>query len=396
MHRWLTRPPVGVDLLLAAVVTVLGLVSLLASGRSELRAPDLLGVVLVLLGSLPVAVRSRWPIPALTVSLAASLAVFALGYAQVNGGLGALLCLYSVAALMPRRASVAVSALTALAVAVVLPLAPVPGVSVVDVVANLLAVTLFWGAGAWSRSRRTYVQGLEERNEALLAARESQARAALAEARSAVAREMQDIVGHSVMAMTVQAAAARRLTSRDPEAAERALAEVEQLGRSAVGEIRRVLGLLADRDDDVAETRPQPGLGDVADLVESARRDGLDVRLEESGPQIEVEPGAALTAYRVVEEALRNVAKHAGPARVVVSLRREHVGVEVRVSDDGRGVPSWRARESASAKGVGMLSLARRVESYGGSVTAGPRTGGGFTVTAAVPAAVSTRRAEIS
>ena len=389
------RPPVAVDVLLAALVTVLGLVSLAVSDAPDRRGADAVGVLLVLLGSLPVAARSRWPIVALAVSLPSSLAVFAMGYSQTNGGLGALLCLYSVAALLPPRISAAAAAGTALTVSAVLPLAPVEGVSVVDVVANLLAVALFWGAGAWSRSRRKYVRGLEERNEALLAARESQARAALVEARGAVAREMQDVVGHSVMAMTVQAAAARRLVLRDPAAAEGALGEVEELGRSAVQEIRRVLGLLGDADD-ATVTRPQPGLADIRDLVDSCRRDGLDVRLEESGPEIAVEPGAALTAYRVVEEALRNVAQHAGPARVVVTLNRDDSRVEVGVADDGRGVPSWRARESASAKGLGMLSLSRRVESYGGSLTAGPRAGGGFVVTAAIPTAVSRQKVRLS
>lgn len=384
-RRWLGQSPVLVDVLLAGFVTLVGLVSL-AGTRAGQHAPDLLGVVLVLLSGLPVIVRSAAPIATLAVTLVASLTVFGLGYAQVNGGLGALFCLYSVAALRPRRTSVPVGVATLLVLGIALALAPVPDVAPVDVAVNVLASALFWGAGAWSYTRRRYVRGLEERNAALLQARESQARASLVEARGAVAREIQDVVGHSVMAMTVQATAARRLLARDPEAAEAALAQVEGLGRTAIDEVRRVLGLLGDAAP--ADTRPQPGLDQIEKLVDEARRDGLDVELHMSGFDSPVPPGAGLTVYRVVEEALRNATQHAGPARVVVTLRRADGHVEVSVSDDGRGAPSWRAEEAGP--GTGMLSLTERVESYGGKLTAGPRRGGGFVVTAAIPAADAT------
>ncbi|PFG41086.1 signal transduction histidine kinase [Georgenia soli] len=381
-RRWLGQSPVLIDALLAAFVTLVGLVSL-AGTQAGQHAPDLLGVVLVLLSGLPVIVRTAAPIATLAVTLLASLTVFGLGYAQVNGGLGALFCLYSVAALRPRRTSVPVGLATLVVLGFALALAPVPDVAPVDVAVNVLASALFWGAGAWSYTRRRYVRGLEERNAALLQARESQARASLVEARGAVAREIQDVVGHSVMAMTVQATAARRLLARDPQAADAALAQVEGLGRTAIDEVRRVLGLLGDAAP--ADTRPQPGMDQIDKLVDDARRGGLDVELQMSGFDSPVPPGAGLTVYRVVEEALRNATQHAGPARVVVTLRRTDAHVEVSVSDDGRGAPSWRAEEAGPA--TGMLSLTERVESYGGKLTAGPRRGGGFVVTAAIPAA---------
>lgn len=377
MRRWLGQSRELIDVLLAAFVTLLGLVSLTGTQAAQ-KEPDLLGVFLVLLSGLPVIVRSRAPIAALTVTLPASLLVFALGYAQVNGGLGALFCLYSVAALKPRRTAVAAGLASVVTIGVVLPLVPVPDVAPVDVAVNVLACSLFWGAGAWSRSRRHYVRGLEERNAALEQARDSQARAAFVEARGAVAREIQDVVGHSVMAMTVQATAARRLVGRDPQAADAALAQVEELGRTAIQEVRRVLGLLGSD----AGTRPQPGVAEIAELVAAARGDGLDVRLEQSVTASPIPPGAGLTAYRVVEEALRNAAQHAGPARVVVAVRHTGTSLEVRVSDDGRGVPSWRD----AGRGTGMLSLTERVESYGGTLTAGPRRGAGFVVRAVIPA----------
>jgi len=381
-RRWFGHSPVLVDVLLAGFVTLLGLVSLTGT-QSGQHAPDLLGVILVLLSGMPVVIRSAAPVATLAVTLPASLAVFGLGYAQVNGGLGALFCLYAVAALRPRRTSVPVGLAALLVLGLSLALAPVPDVAPVDVAVNLLASTLFWGAGAWSSTRRRYVRGLEERNAALLEARESEARASLVEARGAVAREIQDVVGHSVMAMTVQATAARRLLSRDPEAADAALAQVEGLGRTAIDEVRRVLGLLGDAAP--AETRPQPGLDQIEKLVGDVRRDGLDVELEMSGFDCPVAPGTGLTVYRVVEEALRNATQHAGPANVVVSLHRAGGHVEVSVTDDGRGAPSWRAEEAGP--GTGMRSLTERVESYGGTLTAGPRRGGGFVVTAAIPAA---------
>ncbi|WP_418605289.1 response regulator [Georgenia sp. SUBG003] len=373
-RRWLGQSPVLVDVLLAAFVTLLGLVSLTAA-RAGQHSPDLLGVVLVLLSGLPVVIRSAAPIATLAVTLLASLTVFGLGYAQVNGGLGALFCLYSVAALRPRRTSLPVGIATLVVIAVALAIVPVPDVAVVDVAVNLLAAALFWGAGAWSQTRRRYVRGLEERNAALLQARESQARASLVEARGAVAREIQDVVGHSVMAMTVQATAARRLLALDPEAADAALAQVEGLGRTAIDEVRRVLGLLGD--DAHAETRPQPGLDQIEELVDAARSDGLDVELEMSGFDSPVPAGAGLTVYRVVEEALRNATQHAGPARVVVKLRRTGSHVEVSVSDDGRGAPSWRA-DSAPGTGDAVADGAGRVLRRGahGGAAAGWRIRG--------------------
>lgn len=386
MRRWVTRPPVFIDIALAAFVTLLGLVSLAAAPTPSAPNPaDLLAVVLVLLNGLPVAVRSRRPVAAFVVTLVASLAVFAIGYPQTNGGIGALFCLYSVAALTPRRTSLPVGAIGLAVIGLTLALVPERGAAAVDVAVNLLAAALFWGAGAWSRSRGLYVRGLEERTAALLIAQESEARAALVEARGAVAREIQDVVGHSVMAMTVQATAARRLVSRDPRAADEALEEVEELGRSAVQEVRRVLGMLGSSDEPAA-TQPQPGIEQVQGLVDDATRSGLEVRLEQSGLDVPVEAGIGLTVYRVVEEALRNAAQHAGPARVVVQLRRRPGSVEVVVTDDGRGQPSWRV-SSPTATGIGMLSLTQRVESYGGSLRAGPRRGGGFVVDAVIPAA---------
>ncbi|MFP5347206.1 MAG: sensor histidine kinase [Actinomycetes bacterium] len=387
LRGWLMRPPVVIDVVLAGFVTLLGLVSLGAeTTASAPREVDLLGVVLVLLSGLPVVVRSRVPVAAFVVTLAASLATFALGYPQTNGGIGALFCLYSVAALTARRTSLPVGVGALLVIGSTLVLAPVPGVGATDVAVNLLAAALFWGAGAWSRSRRQYVRGLEERNAALVSAQELRARAALVEARGAVAREMQDLLGHNVMAMTVQATAARRMLTRDPDAADRLLADVEMLGRSAVQEVGRVLGLLGDPEEPV-DTRPQPGIDQVESLVDDARRAGLDVRLERSGLDSTVDGGPGLTVYRVVEEALQNAEKHAGRARVVVRLVRRADAVEVTVTDDGRGQPSWRAGESAPGTGIGMLSLAQRVESYGGSLRAGPRRGGGFVVEAVVPTA---------
>ncbi len=380
VQRWLRRPPVLVDVALALLLSVLTALAVRApDGVPDQRSWGV-GVFLALLGSLVVAVRSRVPVAAFVVALPASLAAFWLGHDGGNNGLGALFCLYSVAALRNRRTGAVAGVTSALAVGVVLSLAPAAEVGVREVAVNVLAVCLFWGAGAWSRTRAEYVRGLEERTAALELARASHERAVLVEARGTVAREMQDVVGHDVMAMTVQVAAARRLVTRDPAGAERALAEAERLGRSAVREVHRVLGLLGDPDEVVAG-RPQPGLAEIADLVADARAAGLHV--DYAGTDLDLEPGPALAVHRVVEEALRNVLAHAGPASVVVDLRRVGSSVQVTVTDDGRGAPSWRAHGTA---GVGMLSLQQRVESYGGTLTAGSRRGGGYEVRAELPA----------
>ena len=381
------RHPQRVDLAIATVLGAFNVLALFAPRdylEIDFRDADALGVGLTLASCAAVALRGRWPVPAFAVATAGSLAVLALGYPQAFGGVAALFTLYTVAARCSLRTSIA-SGLAAWGVLFgVLIFGPFELV-VADWFGNTLVLTTGWALGRAVRAQRERVAGLEERNLALEAARESQTRAALTEERNRIAREMHDIVAHSLTAMTVQAAAARRLVRRDPDSAEHVLDAVQGAGRSALDELRRVLGVLDPKDgDDALPLQPQPGLADLPELVERVRATGLDVSLEQEGEAVPLDAGVALAAYRIVQESLTNALKHAGPAHVVVRLTWWPGRLDISVEDDGRGALTG---DAPLGTGRGLTLLRERAEVYGGSVSAGPRTGGGYALSATLPTA---------
>jgi signal transduction histidine kinase len=192
---------------------------------------------------------------------------------------------------------------------------------------------------------------------------------------------MHDVVAHSLTAMTVQASAAQRVLHRDPASAEQLLDGVQRAGRTALGELRRVLDVLGG-DGVPAALAPQPGTADLEALLEQVRAAGLPVVLEQRGTPVPLDPGVDLAAYRVVQESLTNALKHAGPAQVRVVLRWEGDRLDIRVEDDGRGaVPA----AAGPGTGRGLSLLRQRTDAYGGTLTAGPRTGGGFALAATLP-----------
>jgi signal transduction histidine kinase len=238
-------------------------------------------------------------------------------------------------------------------------------------------VVTAWALGALARTRRAYVDALVERGEQIQREAVQQVALAASDERARIAREMHDVVAHGLSMIVVQADGARYAARQDPAAATDALETISATGREALDEMRRMLGLL--RADDGTELRPQPGLADLEALVAEARTAGLRVDASLPAPPPPVPDGVALTAYRVVQEALTNVRKHAGPD-VTVRVGVD-VGDDVRllVEDDGRGaaVPDGR--------GLGLVGMRERVAVHGGTVEAGPRPGGGFRVSARLP-----------
>jgi signal transduction histidine kinase len=250
--------------------------------------------------------------------------------------------------------------------------------SLADWFGNALLLGSGFALGRAVRVRRQQTAALEERNLALSEAREARSRAVEVDERAAIAREMQDLVTHGLTALTVQTAAARRLLRADPDTAEELLRTVERTGQDAIADMRRILDVLRPSGE-VPDLRPQPGLADIDDLVAQARAAGMSVELVSVGTAAEVEPGIALTAYRLIQEALRNCQQHAGRAAATVRLHWLPGSLSLAVEDDGRG-----ARDEES-EGRGLRSLAERVQAYGGRLRAGPRGGGGFVVTATLP-----------
>ena len=236
-------------------------------------------------------------------------------------------------------------------------------------------VLLAWAIGTATRTRRAYLAGLEDRAERLQREREALAQVAVAEERERIARELHDIIAHSVSLMVVQSDGAdAAIEQENIGEARKAVAAIGSTGRAALTDLRLLLGMLRS-DHEVAE--PQPGIEQLHDLIESVP---LKVRLRVDGEPRELPQGLALAVFRIVQEALTNTVKHAGPeASADIRLRYSSSSMEVEVSDDGHGliVPG--------RSGHGLIGMRERAAMFGGTFSAGPRPAGGFRVLAWLP-----------
>jgi len=227
-----------------------------------------------------------------------------------------------------------------------------------------------WLVGALVRSRRLYVQ-------AQLREREERALTAVAEERNRIARELHDVIGHSVSVMTVQASAVRRLMRADQGRERAALETVEATGREALAEMRRMVGVLRGGSG-APDLAPPPTLDQLDRLVENFRRAGLEVDVVTEGQPVTLPPGLDLTAYRLIQEALTNTLRHADATHAVVMLCHRPGVLALSVRDDGRG-------SGQTAPGNGLLGMQERVAVYGGRLTAGNAAGGGYELCAQLP-----------
>jgi signal transduction histidine kinase len=359
------RDDVLLDVVAAVLLGLLGFSSLYGVGPGS-RPADALGVILVLAGALCLVVARRYPLPVLVGTLATTLAVAELDYPQNGLGLTVMWALYVVAERLPRAVSLVATLVTVALANISLTMA-LDGATTADRVSATVVLGAGWAVGRASRARRS--------------GREAENRAALAEERALVAREMQDLVAHELAEMTVQVTAARRLVARDPAATEELLAGAETTARTVVTEARRILALLAP-DDEVAARRPLPGLDNLEELALAYGERGLPVELHLCVPG-GVAPGPGLLTYRTVEDALAE-ARNAGAMRARVSVVAHSGDLRVRVGHDGAAVG-----ESTAA---GTPGLQRRVQLYGGSLqrAAGTRDDQA-TVVLEIPAA-GTRR----
>ncbi|MEU4473386.1 sensor histidine kinase [Micromonospora sp. NPDC023888] len=330
---------------------------------------------------------------------AVTVVIAALGLVQVIAQWGplpfdvaVLIALYSVVK-YGERLRAAVLAGVAAAVGVVLAAVQTPGVISVWVTALWYALVTgaVWLVALNVRTRRLYVLSLEERATTLEREREAESRAAVAEERTRIARELHDVVAHSLAVMIVQADGARFMLDRDPAQARTAVKVVADTGRSALEEMRRLVGVLRDAgpaggDGLVAAADPEHrrlALAELPDLLARFGDAGLHIRSTVTGERPALPPGLELTVYRVVQEALTNALKHAGVGAVVeVSLTHTAEAVEVRVRDDGRGRPLV---SPAPSGGHGLLGMRERVTVYDGSLTAGPRPAGGWQLDVRLP-----------
>ncbi|HVU76416.1 MAG TPA: histidine kinase [Gaiellaceae bacterium] len=371
------------DAALAAALLALAQVELWSGatydGGPVFPGSRLLNALLVIpLFTLPLALRRRAPLAAYAIVVAAiAVCSLALGAAEATSFfLVALIAVYSAAANGVPRFLVLGPALAAIGIHELRD-PHVHGVG--DVVWAFGFAVLAWLFGLAVRGRQRRISSLELETLQLQAARDERARAAVAEERARIARELHDIVAHAVSVVVVQAQAGQRLVGVDDDGARASLGAIEESARGALSEMRRLLGLL--RSVDGATLEPSPGIADLGRLVEQVREAGLDVAVEVVGEPSRLAPGVELTVYRVVQEGLTNALKHSGAATARVTIRHAPDGVRVEVADDGGG-----ASASAGPGGHGLIGIRERIELYGGSLESGRRApGGGWVLEARLP-----------
>jgi signal transduction histidine kinase len=335
--------------------------------------PAWLTVPLMVAVGAPVAVRRLWPVPVFLVVFGASVAAMAAGV-LVDPFVAASVALYPVA-VRARRVWMPTPVAGA-AASVVLVGSAVAGTPY-ESWHRLGVVVLGAGflAGAWTAGRMVR----ERRDDAARSAAELVGRA-VAEERLRIARELHDVVAHSMSLIAVKAGTANHVMAVRPDEARDALRVIESTSRTALAEMRQLLGVLRS-DVDGAELAPAPGLAGLPALVERAEQAGVSVELDVRGVD-RLPEGLALSVYRIVQEAVTNVVRHAAPARCRVSIVARPSEVRVEVTDDGLGT---RVQPPNRPGGHGLIGMRERVLMYGGSFHAGPRPEGGFSVDACLP-----------
>jgi signal transduction histidine kinase len=404
---------------LAACAVVIAVAS--STGRGQSVA---LAVVIALVAGAPAAALRRWPVPVLAAATAANAVASAVTARSVPLPFGVMLGLasYLVASRLPRRVSIPAVAASAAAIGVALgyALLAARGAQVAaEAVESVAPLAAAWFIGDSVAVRRRYMAGLAEQAERERAAEAERARQHVREERVRIARELHDVVAHTLAVITVQAGVGRRLMAKRPEEAGTALESIEAIGRTAQEELQVVLGLLRDEEAGTAALAPAPKLVDIKELAETVRASGTPVDLRMSGIDRPLSAALELSVYRVVQEALTNVVKHAPGARAAVDLAVGGREIHIDVVDDGGGAASLPGGgigqpgpgtgpapgdlrqppapapgpgpaltltpTPGAGRGHGIVGMRERIAAFGGRLVAEPLPGRGFRVTAQVP-----------
>jgi len=390
---WIGRlDPRTFDRLLVGVLFLLGLTSFLQLRFEDRSLPlwipggfgitILIGLVLLVLQVGPLLWRRRHPSLVLLVVAAAFGAKILLGFNPGIAGLGLLVAMYSVAAYefgVRRLVFLVIAGLGFVAAFVVFGVTGNPR-SFAIIVPSVFFVAA-WLIGDYLRTRRAYVAQLEERAARLERERDQDRQLAADEERTRIARELHDVVAHDVSVIAIQAGAARAVQATRPAAAAEALGLIETTARETLIELNRLLGVLRGSNGAAPDRRPQPGIGQLAGLVEELRAAGLEVDARVEGEARPLPPGVDLSAYRIVQEAATNVLKHARARRVDIRVHYTESMLAVDVRDDGAG----NGADPASSSGHGLIGMRERVALFGGELRAGRNPAGGFSVHARLP-----------
>jgi signal transduction histidine kinase len=370
--------PQWIDLAIGAAFTVLSIVGLYGDDGvgTTYNEPGAWAVFLALACSVPYFFRRRAPGPVLIVTATALTALALGGYSANVQSMMLLVGAFTVGSHAEGRPRL-VATLWLAGTLLVIVMVGLPDASRTDLT---LSASFYAGAylfGSTVRNRRLYLEQLEARAAELERERDEEARRAVAEERLRIAQELHDVVAHSMGVIAVQAGVGSHVIETDPSEAKHALDAIATTSRATLTEIRRLLGVL--RGDTAAQYQPAPGLDDLDILASDLDAVGLPVAVRVEGSPDEVPAGVDLTGYRIVQEALTNVLKHAGPAHAQVVVRYEEGAVTLEICDDGRGP------NGSKVTGHGLVGMRERVGVYGGELTTGPRPGGGFRVSARLP-----------
>lgn len=372
--------PWVLDGILAVAIFVAAAVSA-ATPAPQYRPPDVTVYLLIALGAAPYVVRRRWPLPVLVLASIPVLALLALGYSSAVIGAALFLAAYTVAAHSDRLGT-ALGVGYAIVVMVVVAVVAPTAMGIAGVVTNAALFTGAFALGGSAHVRRENVALLQERAQLAEQARAEEARHAVADERLRIAQELHDVLGHSLGVIALQAGVGAHVIDVDPAEAKASLEAISRTSRSSLAEVRRILGALRT-DTGVTGYHPPLGLDALDALAVELTEAGLPVTVQVSGTPHDVPAALGLTAYRVVQEALTNVLRHAGPgARADVSVHYAERQVTIRVDDDGHAVP---ASVGSPRTGHGQLGMRERVSVWGGTLQVGPRPEGGYRVTATLP-----------
>ncbi|WP_425556907.1 sensor histidine kinase [Kitasatospora saccharophila] len=415
LRRWCGGRPQRVDV--AVALSCFLIAAPVTAATAYHRGASVTGYLLFLLAScLPLLVRSRWPVAVAAATVVVGvvelvLIPFTPGPRPETLGISMFavgVALYAVATRTDRRTAwrtgcCAATALTLTALIVR------PGLEELPQNLGLVAwPCLSVAIGDAVRSRRELLASAVERAERAERTREEEARRRVTEERMRIARELHDVVAHHITLVNAQAGVAHHLMRTDPEHAYQALERIRDTSRTALDELRATVGLLRHSGDQAAPREPAPGLAGLDDLLDAFRHSGLPVALERSGAPVELPPITDLTAYRIIQEALTNTHKHAGPASARVRLDFGPERLRITVEDDGRGAPAdpdgagpgrfdgtgafggtdpggGTGAGPGEGTGHGMIGMHERARAVGGTLTAGPRSRRGFRVHAELP-----------
>jgi signal transduction histidine kinase len=375
-----------------AITVVAAIVALLAVAAALTPFPHAgPRVLLYLLLCVPIVLLRRWPVPVLAVVVVLAGMVIGSGIPSFPLVVLIALATYQVASALPRRLSIGYTVGASGVLGIALLWATIWKFRApIDVLAveTFLPLAAAWFVGDAVAARRRYFAGLAEQTQREREADAERERQQIREQRLRIAQELHDVVAHTLAVITVQAGVGRRLMDRDPEEASKALESIENVGRTAQEELQVVLGLLREDDSSALQLSPAPRLGDLSELVEIVRASGTPVELHVSGSDRQISPALELSIYRVAQEALTNVVKHAPGSRATVDVAVTDQNVRIEIyNDDTRQDDA--TLESVNGTGHGIVGMRERVTAFGGTLTAERAQSGGFRVLAEVPLEVA-------